>query len=106
MRGGGPFDMLSIYIKHSEVDVYNAGKDTVAVRAGKDEVHVLNPVAAQILEECDGRAMNEISESVARTYPDIPSDAIVTDVASALEQLEAIGLIQHQAREPSEGAPS
>ena len=32
-------------------------------------MHVLNPVAAQILEECDGRVADEISQSLARTYP-------------------------------------
>jgi hypothetical protein len=84
----------SKYVKSAGIEVYHAGSETVAVVAGTDAVHVLNDVAAQILELCKASALDEIAESIARSYPDVPPNTIHEDVTWALDELQKKGLVQ------------
>ena len=91
--------MVSNYVKTPGIDTYTAGKDTVAVVVGNDEVHILNESAAQILEHCTGSSADEICSALEQAYPDASTETIRTDVTDTLEQLRSKGLVRFEQAE-------
>jgi len=66
----------------------------VAVDVAGGTAHALNPVAAAVLERCDGRlAVREIAAELGDIF-DGPSDRIAADVELFVDDLARKGLIE------------
>lgn len=84
-------------------EIQNTGDHAVVVPECADaRVLVINPVAAAILERCDGTAtVDEITDDIAKRYG-AAHDRVSTDVANLLRAFEEHGLLRSSASE--EGA--
>ena len=91
------------YVLVEGIELYPAAGELIAVDKVRDEVHYLNGTATTILRACDGRTAEEILVQLSGEYPDVPREEIEADMASALTELEAKGLIRTFA--PGEAPP-
>jgi hypothetical protein len=80
------------------LDISAAEEGCIISRAGCDRIYFVNPSAALILELCTGESsVEQIADLVKGAYhlPQAP----VEDTRAVLKQLEAEGLLEHNAAE-------
>jgi len=82
------------YRRHTDLDIEVAGRETVVLRRGRDEVHLLNTTAARILALADGRAAGAIADALGREHPQADRARVAADVARCLDELSRKGLIE------------
>ncbi len=81
------------------LDISVAEEGCIISRAGYDRIYFVNPTAALILELCTGESsVEQIADLVKQAYhlPHAP----IEDTRAVLKQLEAEGLLEHNAAEP------
>jgi pyrroloquinoline quinone biosynthesis protein D len=57
-------------------------------------VVTLNATAAEVLQRCDGRSLQDLVSGLRREYPSAPEESLRTDVTEVLERLVARGHLQ------------
>ena len=74
--------------------------ETLLLNRERQLVHQLNTTATYIWERCDGRhSLGDIATELGQAF-EIDADTVTRDVAAAVRQLEAAGLVELQ-RTPS-----
>ncbi|RKS04999.1 coenzyme PQQ synthesis protein D (PqqD) [Nocardiopsis sp. Huas11] len=88
-------------------EIQHTGDHAVVVPACADaRVLVVNPVAAAILEQCDGTAtIEEITTQITAHY-DADRDQVHTDVINLLKAVDEHGLLRSSAQEGSTATAS
>ncbi len=87
------------YVLVEGIELYPAAGELIAVDTVGDAVHHLNETAALILRACDGRTREEILVQLAGEFPAVPREELEADLASALTEFEAKGVIRALAAE-------
>ena len=82
------------YVLVEGIELYPAAGELIAVDTVRDEVHHLNETAALILRACDGRTADEILTHLAGEYSSVSREELEADMASALTEFEAKGVIE------------
>ena len=81
-------------LRKPQVIGQRAGRDTLLYDRATDQVHLLNPVAAAIWAQCDGRrSAAEIAAGLARSFAGAAGHDLVADVQATLALFAARGLI-------------
>lgn len=88
-------------------EIQHTGDHAVVVPVCTDaRVLVINPVAAAILEQCDGTAtIEEVTSHITARYG-ADRDQVHTDVISLLKAVDDHGLLQSPVQEGSTAAAS
>jgi hypothetical protein len=97
---GGP--LRHFPMRKTQVISQRAGRDTLLYDRAADQVHLLNPVAAAIWEQCDGRHVaDEIAARLARTFAGATGRDLTADVEAALALFAARGLLCQEVKDGS-----
>jgi hypothetical protein len=87
-------------LRKPQVISQRAGRDTLLYDRAADQVHLLNPVAAAIWAQCDGRhAADEIAAGLARGFAGTAGHDLAADVTAALVAFAARGLLCQEAQD-------
>lgn len=88
--------------RRTDVVLLDTSSRSLVVAEGQQVTHVLNPTARAIWELCDGATtVGEIADAVCTIF-DVTHDEAMADVARALEQLAAAGLVHWSADIPEQ----
>ncbi|MGP1256934.1 MAG: PqqD family protein [Kiloniellales bacterium] len=89
MKGGGR------YRRNPVVALANVGGQFVLVRDGGEQPYNLDPITSGIWRLLEAPACGAgIFEALADAFPDEPPDQLAEDVARALSDLAAAGLVR------------
>jgi hypothetical protein len=90
---------MNLFVRHgyptrrADVLLVDDGVNSMLARADGERTHLLNPTARAIWELCDGEtAPDEMTSAICQVFA-VSWDDASADVASALEALTGIGLV-------------
>jgi hypothetical protein len=82
-----------MYELTSRLEFRDVGNDTLVYDASQQKVHVVNATAAEILQNCSGRATSEIVSILHQRF-DVGDRDVELDVQNVLDDFIQQGLVR------------